>query len=83
MRRLQITLPERLADDMKKMTSPGKRSRFIAEAVEEKLARLRFSEAVDRALEMPEWKDADHPELAKGATEYVRRLRRKDSERHR
>lgn len=81
MRRLQITLPEKLADDMNKLTSPGKRSRFIAEAVEEKLARVRFSAAVDKTLKMSAWKGSDHPELSKGAAKHIARLRRKDDER--
>lgn len=43
MRRMQITLPDKLVEEISKATAPRKRSRFVAEALEEKLARLKFA----------------------------------------
>jgi metal-responsive CopG/Arc/MetJ family transcriptional regulator len=44
--RLNITLPSELAEDLKQITGPRRRSQFVAEAVEQKIKKLK-----DRQME--------------------------------
>jgi hypothetical protein len=59
--RLNIVLPRVLAEELRILVPARKRSQVIAEALAEKLARLRQSKAVREAAGA--WSDEGHPEL--------------------
>ena len=62
--RMNILLPASLAKDLREAVPARKRARFVAEAVERELRRLRLQAALDASAGA--WADADHPELADG-----------------
>ncbi len=74
-RKTQLILPRDLLEDVKKVAGSRKRSQFIAEATQEKLARLRFEEAFKEAAGA--WSEEKHPELKtlSDVRAYVRNLR--------
>ena len=59
--RTNVVLPADLLKEIDRVAGPRRRSAFLAEAAEEKLAKLRFAEAAAGAFGA--WKDEDHPEL--------------------
>lgn len=72
-KRAHILLPQDLVKEIDSIVGPRGRSAFLVETAREAVRRrklLRFLES-----ETPAWKDADHPELARGAAEWVRELR--------
>ena len=73
--RTNVVLPADLLAGIDAVAGPRQRSRFLAEAAREKLARLQFDRAADRAYGC--WTDADHPDLQTEADMegYLRRLR--------
>lgn len=62
--RLNVLLPAGVAEDLREYVPPRKRARFVAEAVERELRRLRLEAALDASAGA--WEDADHPDLADG-----------------
>ena len=48
--RMNITIPEELAEEMDKLTPPRTRSQFIAEALKRKIEKIR-SEELQKSLE--------------------------------
>jgi hypothetical protein len=78
-RRTHILLPEDLAREIDALAGRRGRSAFIVETAREAVRRrklLRFLEG-----ESASWKEQDHPELAKGAASWVRKLRRQSESR--
>jgi hypothetical protein len=67
--------------EIDRVVGRGHRSRFLAEAAREKLARLRFQDAADRAF--ASWSDEDHPDLMtdEDMSAYLTRLRASASRR--
>ena len=59
--RLNIVLPSVLVEELRTLVPARKRSRLIAEALAEKLARLRQTKAMREAAGA--WSDEEHPEL--------------------
>jgi hypothetical protein len=55
------------------------RSKFLTQAAEKELMRLRQLKAIEGAA--GSWKDKDHPELQHGAAKWVDKLRREDEKR--
>ena len=55
--------------------------RFISQAAEKELMRLRQIKALDAAIGC--WKDEDHPELKQGSAKWVRKLRQESEKRFR
>jgi hypothetical protein len=77
-KRAHILLPHDLVKEIDSIVGPRGRSAFLVETAREAVRRkklLRFLEG-----DTPEWKDADHPELAHGAGAWVIKLRQ-ESER--
>jgi Arc/MetJ-type ribon-helix-helix transcriptional regulator len=72
--RTHITLPEDVRADLDRLVEKRSRSRFITEAVRKALLIARQKGALRQAAGA--WKDKDHPELKRGATAWVRKLRR-------
>jgi len=81
MRRTNVVLPEELLEEVDRVAGKRKRSRFIAEAIEEKLARMRFEEALAQAAGA--WNDENHPELEtqEDINRSLERVRRSTDER--
>jgi len=62
--RMNVLLPAGVARDLREWVPPRKRARFVAEAVERELRRLRLQAALDASAGA--WSDEDHPDLADG-----------------
>ena len=62
--RMNILLPAGVARDLRDYVPPRKRARFVAEAVERELRRVRLEAALEASAGA--WRDEDHPELADG-----------------
>jgi hypothetical protein len=72
-RRAHILLPEDLLQEIDALVGPRGRSAFLVETARNEVRRhrlLQFLQSHD-----PAWKDKDHPELADGAGNWVRKLR--------
>jgi hypothetical protein len=72
-RRAHILLPEDLLREIDSLVGPRGRSAFLVETARNEVRRhrlLRFLQSKD-----PAWKDENHPELASGAGNWVRKLR--------
>lgn len=62
--RMNVLLPADVARTLREVVPPRKRARFVAEAVERELCRVRLEAALDASAGA--WLDADHPDLADG-----------------
>jgi Arc/MetJ-type ribon-helix-helix transcriptional regulator len=79
MKRTHVVLSEQLVKDIDALVGSRQRSRFLTQAAERELMRLRQLKAVKAAGGA--WKDKDHPELKRGAIEWVDKLRAEDEDR--
>ena len=80
-KRTHIVIPEHVVIQIDRIVGKRGRSRFLAQAAEKELMRLRQIKALEAAASC--WKDKDHPELKEGAVKWVNELRRQDEERYR
>lgn len=80
-RQANFILPEELLEELKANVSPRQQSRFVAEALKKELRRVRLAKAIETSFGA--WKEADHPELARGVETFVRGLRKSTRERRR
>jgi len=67
-------LPEDLLEELKKAVSKRQQSRVVSEALRKELKRLKLAKALQSSFGA--WKEKDHPELKKGASAYVRAVRK-------
>lgn len=81
MKRLQITIPENVVDEMDRIVKPRKRSKFITDALRHHIELTKYEKAVANSLKYPGWKDENHPELKEGAADYISRIRATDQKR--
>lgn len=71
-----MIIPEDIVDEVDRLVGPRQRSRFVTEAIREKLARTRLIRAFDQAagsladVDIPGW------ETRESAVQWVRSLRR-------
>ena len=72
-------LSDQLVKDIDTLVGSRQRSRFLTQAAERELMRLRQLKALEAAAGA--WKDKDHPELKQGAAKWVAKLRRQDEKR--
>ena len=79
--RTHVVLAEDLVKEIDALVGARQRSSFLTQAAERELTRLRQLRALKRVVGA--WKDADHPELTKGAAKWVDQLRREDERRFR
>ncbi len=73
-RRTHVLVPEDLLREIDALVGPRGRSSFLVETARHEVRRqklLRFLEGE----EAPVWKSKDHPELAEGAADWVRKVR--------
>ena len=79
--RTHIVISRQLVEEVDQVIGRRQRSKFFAEAVSEKLARMRLSQSVREAggslaqVDIPGW------ETSEAAVEWVRALRKADDER--
>lgn len=78
MKRTHVVLDERLVKDIDRLVGARRRSHFLTQAAEEKLIRIRQLKALE---EISSWNDKDHPELRRGAAEWVKKLRHESERR--
>ncbi|MGH9452645.1 MAG: hypothetical protein ACRD2O_01585 [Terriglobia bacterium] len=78
-KRTHIVIPEDLAREIERLVGKRGRSGFLAQAARKELKRLRMLKALERAA--GSWKDKDHPELKRGAAQWVEGLRKEDERR--
>jgi hypothetical protein len=71
--RTHVLLPEDLVREIDALVGPRGRSAFLVETARDAVRRKKLLEFLNS--DEPAWKDEDHPELAEGAAEWVRKLR--------
>jgi len=74
-KRINVTFPVSLLEELKSCTRPRERNRFIIEATEKELRRRRLFKALRESAGA--WSDKDHPDLrtVEDVNRYVRHLR--------
>ena len=74
-KRISVIFPVRVLEDLRRLVPPKERSKFIAEATERELKRLRLEKALRESAGA--WSDEDHPDLmtVEDVNRYIRRLR--------
>ena len=79
--RTHVVLPAELVAEIDALVGARRRSRFIAQAAEQRLQQERLLRALEAGFGA--WKDEDHPELngPDGTVGWVRRLREEDDRR--
>jgi hypothetical protein len=78
-KRAHILLPYDLVREIDAIVGPRGRSAFLVETAREAVRRRKLLQFLES--DAPGWKDADHPELGKGAAAWVRQLRRESDKR--
>lgn len=77
--RTHVVLSKELVGEIDRLVGARQRSSFLAQAAERELTRLRQLKALD-AIEGA-WKSKDHPELRRGAANWVKKLRQESDRR--
>ena len=79
--KMSVTLPKKLAGEIRSVTSQGEISSFFTEALEHYLAYRKQTIALDKGFGA--WKDKNHPDLVtpEDSTIYVRSIREADKQR--
>lgn len=78
-KRTHIVIPEQLVARIDIIVGKRGRSKFLTQAAEKELMRLRQLKAIEAAA--GSWKNKDHPERQRGAAKWVDKLRREDEKR--
>ncbi len=78
-KRAHIVIPEELAAEIDKIAGKRGRSQFLVEAASREIGRQRMIRAIARAA--GSWKDEDHPEIRRGASRHVAKMRRESETR--
>ena len=79
-KRVHVSVPEDIIKAVDAKVGQDKRSQWIIETIEEKLARMNLVEAIDSAA--GSWKEENHPELKDGSDKWVRSLRESSEEKY-
>jgi hypothetical protein len=79
--KMSVTLPKKLAGEIRAITSQGEISSFFTEALEHYIAYRKQVKALQKGFGA--WKDENHLDLAapKDSTAYIRDIRDKDIDR--
>jgi len=79
--KMSVTLPKKLAGEIRTVASQGEISAFFTEALEHYLAYRKQTIALEKGFGA--WKDKSHPDLVtpEDSTAYVRAVREADKER--
>jgi hypothetical protein len=73
-KRTHIVISQQLATQIDTLVGKRGRSRFLTQAAEKELMRLRQIKALQTAA--GSWKNQHHPDLKQGAAKWVKQLRR-------
>ncbi|PYV85204.1 MAG: hypothetical protein DMG93_02185 [Acidobacteria bacterium] len=71
--RTHVLLPEDLVREIDALVGPRGRSAFLVETARDAVRRKKLLDFL--STDEPAWKDSNHPELAEGAVNWVRKLR--------
>jgi hypothetical protein len=76
-KRINVTFPVSLLEELRHYIPRRERNRFIVEATERSLKQIRLKKVLADLRENPAWSDEDHPDLmtVEDVNRYVRRLR--------
>jgi hypothetical protein len=76
-KRINVTFPTLLLEELKEYIPPRERNQFIVEATENYLRQTRLRKVLESLRQEPAWSDEDHPDLmtVEDVNNYVRRLR--------
>jgi hypothetical protein len=80
-KRTHIVISEQLAAQIDRLVGKRGRSKFLVQAAEKELMRLRQVKALKAAIGA--WRGEEHPELKRGAAAWVAKVRRQDEKRYR
>jgi hypothetical protein len=72
-RRTQVIISDQLMKEIDSIIGSRQRSKFLSQAAERELMRLRQLKALDSAA--GSWRDTGHPELKQGSVKWVKKLR--------
>ena len=77
LKRINVTFPISLLEELRRYVPRRERSKFIIEATEKELKRTRLQKVLEDLRREPAWSDEDHPDLmtVEDVNRYVRRLR--------
>ncbi len=77
LKRINVTFPVSLLEELRRYVPRRERSKFIVEATEKELKRTRLQKVLEDLRREPAWSDEDHPDLmtVEDVNRYVRRLR--------
>lgn len=78
-KRTHVVIPEQLVKEIDTLVGSRQRSRFLTQAAERELMRLRQLKALDSSAGA--WKDSDHAELKGGSAKWVKNLRQENERR--
>ncbi len=76
-KRINVTFPVSLLEELRRYVPRRERSRFIVQATEKELKRVKLRKVLEDLRREPAWSDEDHPDLMtiEDVNRYVRRLR--------
>ncbi len=76
-KRVNVTFPIPLLEELRKYIPRRERNRFIVEAIENHLKQVRLKKVLEDLRREPAWSDEDHPDLMtiEDVNHYIRRLR--------
>lgn len=74
-RRMNVTFPANVAEDLERLVPRGERNRFVVEATERALRRERFMKALEESAGA--WPDESYPNLrtAEDIDRFIRQIR--------
>ena len=72
-KRTHVVIPSDLSEEIDRLIGPRAKSKFIVSAVSRELKRIKQGHALEKACGA--WKDEDHPELAGGTEQWIRKIR--------
>ena len=76
-KRINVTFPTSLLEELRRYVPRWERNRFIVEATDRELKRIRLLKVLADLRHEPAWSDEDHPDLMtnEDIDRYIRRLR--------
>jgi hypothetical protein len=77
LKRINVTFPISLLEELRRYVPRRERNKFIVEATEKELKRVRLLKILEDLRREPAWSDEDHPDLmtVEDVNRYIRRLR--------
>lgn len=80
--RAHIVFPTDLVAQIDAIAGDRGRNAFVVETMRAAVRRHKLQQLMEKLQKEPVWRDEDHPEIVKlGTAEYVRQMRRTQSER--